>query len=96
MIYVTDKDIFTIPLKDYEQGVQDRACNWISHTGGIDSIKVEALSRDVGVAAWLYHDDVVRKSGETIRTKGSVMMTLVRHQDSWKITSTMSNDKIVK
>ena len=89
MIFVTEKDIFTIPIEDYEHGLRERICSWARHTGVINSIKVDVLGRDVGVEAWLYDDTVFLKSGETSRTKGSVLMTLVRDGEGWKITSAM-------
>jgi hypothetical protein len=90
MIYVTESSVFTVPLADYEQGLRDRVCGWTSHSGVVDSVTVDALSRDVAVAAWLYHDEVRLNSGEIRRYKGSTLMTLVRSVDGWKITSTMS------
>lgn len=93
MIYVTNSDVFTIPLSDYEQGLRDRVCSWVSHTGFVDSVTVDALSRDVAVAAWRFHDEVKLNSGEMRRYKGSTLMTLVRSEDGWKITSTMSAEE---
>ena len=90
MIYATKGNVFTIPLADYEQGLRDRVCSWTSHSGVVDSLTVDALSRNVAVAAWLYHDEAKLKTGETQRYKGSTLMTLVRSSDGWKITSTMS------
>jgi ketosteroid isomerase-like protein len=90
MIYVMKDDVFTIPLADYEQGLRDRVCSWESHAGVVDSVTVDALSRDIAVAAWTYHDEAKLKSGEIKRYKGSALMTLVRSADGWKITSTMS------
>jgi ketosteroid isomerase-like protein len=90
MIYVAKSDVFTIPLADYEQGLRDRVCTWVSHSGVVDSVTVDALSRDVAVAAWLYHDEVKLISGEIQRYRGSTLMTLVRTADGWKISSTMS------
>jgi hypothetical protein len=90
MIYVTKGGVFTVPLADYEQGLRDRVCGWVSHSGVVDSVTVDALSRDVAVAAWTYHDEAELKSGEIKRYKGSTLMTLVRSSDGWKITSTMS------
>jgi hypothetical protein len=95
MIYVVEKDIYTVTLADYEQGVRDRACKWVSHSGVVESVVVDALSRDTAVAAWLYHDEVKSKSGEIKKTRGSVLMTLIRSGNGWKITSTMSLDKKV-
>jgi ketosteroid isomerase-like protein len=93
MIYVMKDGVFTIPLADYEQGLRDRVCGWVSHSGVVDSVTVDPLSRDVAVAAWTYHDEVKLKSGEIKRYKGSTLMTLVRSADGWKITSTMSADE---
>lgn len=90
MIYVTETDVFTVPSTDYEQGLRDRVCGWTSHSGVVDSVTVDVLSRDVAVAAWLYHDEVKLNSGEIRRYRGSTLMTLVRSLDGWKITSTMS------
>ncbi len=90
MIFVTESDVFTIPLAEYEQGLRDRVCSWVNHTGVVDSVTVDALSRDVAVAAWLYHDEVKLDSGEIRRYRGSSLMTLVRSVNGWKITSTMS------
>jgi ketosteroid isomerase-like protein len=93
MIYVMKDGVFTIPLADYEQGLRDRVCGWVSHSGVVDSVTVDPLSRDVAVAAWIYHDEVKLKSGEIKRYKGSALMTLVRSSDGWKITSTMSAEE---
>jgi hypothetical protein len=93
MIYVCAKDIYTLTLADYEQGLRDRACGWVSHTGEIESVVVDVLSKDTAVAAWLYHDEVKSKSGEIKKTRGSVLMTLIRSAKGWKITSTMSMDE---
>jgi ketosteroid isomerase-like protein len=93
MIYVTNRDVFTIPLSDYEQGLRDRVCSWVSHAGVVDSVTVDVLSRDVAVAAWRFHDEVKLNSGEMRRYKGSTLMTLVRAEDGWKITSTMSAEE---
>lgn len=90
MIYVTNGDVYTVPLADYEQGLRDRVCGWVSHSGVVDSVTVDGLSRDVAVAAWTYHDEVKLKSGEIRRYKGTTLMTLVRFPEGWKITSTMS------
>ncbi len=90
MIFVNESDVFTVSLADYEQGLRDRVCDWKSHAGVVDSITVDALSRDVAVAAWRYHDEVRLDSGELQRYKGSTLMTLVRSGDGWKISSTMS------
>ena len=89
MMYVTNTEIMVVPIEDYEQGLRYRTCSWTSHSGQIDSIKVDVLSPDIGVAAWIYHDHVLLKSGETSNTKGSVLMTLVRQADAWKITSSI-------
>jgi len=91
MIYVTANDVFIVSLTDYEQGLRDRVCGWVKHTGTVDSVTVDVLSQDVAVAAWLYHDEVKLNSGETRRYKGSTLMTLIRVANGWKITSTMSN-----
>lgn len=96
MIYVVAKDIYTVSLADYEQGVRDRACKWVSHSGEVESVVVDALSRDTAVAAWLYHDEVKSKSGEIKKTRGSVLMTLIKSDKGWKITSTMSLDETIK
>ncbi len=93
MIYVMKDGFFIIPLADYEQGLRDRVCGWVSHSGVVDSVTVDPLSRDVAVAAWMYHDEVKLKSGEIKRYKGSTLMTLVRSSDGWKITSTMSAEE---
>jgi hypothetical protein len=90
MIFVTEGNVFTIPLPEYEQGLRDRVCSWRSHTGVVDSVAVDPLTPDIAVAAWLYHDEVTLNSGESRRYKGSVLMTLVRSVDGWKISSTMS------
>lgn len=96
MIYVVAKDIYTLSLADYEQGVRDRACKWVSHAGVVESVVVDALTRDTAVAAWMYHDEVTSKSGEIKKTRGSVLMTLIRSGKRWKITSTMSLDERVQ
>ncbi len=96
MIYVVDKDIYTVSLADYEQGLRDRVCNWVSHSGEIESVVVDALSKDTAVAAWLYHDEVKSKSGEIKKVRGSVLMTLIRSAKGWKITSTLSLDEKIK
>ena len=96
MIYVVAKDIYTVSLADYEQGLRDRACAWISHSGVVDSVVVDALNRNTAVAAWLYHDEVKSKTGEIKKVRGSVLMTLIRSGESWKITSTMSLDEKVQ
>jgi len=96
MIYVLAKDIYTVSLADYEQGVRDRACKWISHSGEVESVVVDVLSRENAVAAWLYHDEVKLKSGEIKKTRGSVLMTLIRTAKGWKITSTMSLDEKIR
>lgn len=96
MIYVVAKDIYTISLADYEQGVRDRACKWISHSGEVESVVVDALTKDSAVAAWLYHDEVKLKSGEIKKVRGSVLMTLIRSPKGWKITSTMSMDEKIQ
>ena len=92
MIYATANDIFTVSLSDYEQGLRERACGWVSHTGVVDSVTVDALSRDIAAAAWKYHDEVKLKSGEIKRYKGITLMTLVRSVNGWVITSTMSSE----
>lgn len=93
MIYVSKEAVFTVPLADYEQGLRERVCGWASHAGVVDSVTVDALSRDVAVAAWQYHDEVQLKSGETRHFKGSTLMTLVRSANGWKISSTMSAEE---
>ena len=93
MIFVTKGDVFRVPLADYEQGLRERVCGWVSHSGVVDSVTVDALSRDVAVAAWLYHDEVKLKSVEIKRYKGSALMTLVHSSNGWKITSTMSAEE---
>jgi len=92
MLYVLEKDVVTVSLQDYEEGVRSRACSWTSHTGGVDSVVVDALSRDIAVAAWTYHDEIQLKTGEALKTTGAVLMTLVRTADGWKITSTKSSE----
>jgi len=89
-IVVTASKVVSVPLADTEQEVRDMVCGWTSHTGTVDSVTVDVLSRDVAVAAWLYHDEVKLKTGEIKRYKGSALMTLVRSVDGWKITSTMA------
>lgn len=96
MIYVVAKDIYTVPLADYEKGLRDRACGWVSHSGEVESVVVDVLNKDTAVAAWLYHDEVKSKSGEIKKTRGSVLMTLIRSAKGWKITSTMSMDEKVQ
>ena len=96
MIYVAEHGIYTISLADYEQGVRDRVCGWVSHSGTVDSVVVDALSKDAAVAAWLYHDEFKLKSGEIKKVKGSVVMTLVRSANGWKITSTKSSEEKVQ
>jgi hypothetical protein len=90
MIYVTKSEIIAVPLAATERELRDTVCGRVSHTGIVDSIVVDALSRDIAVAAWLYHDEVKLKSGETKRSRGSALMTLIRSADGWKITSTMA------
>lgn len=92
MIYVGEKDIYTVSFADYEQGVRDRVCGWVSHSGVVESVVVDALSKDVAVAAWLFQDEFKLKSGEIKKVKGSVLMTLVKSADGWKITSTKSTE----
>lgn len=86
-IYVDDTEVFPVSLSDFEGGVRARACKWRSHVGGVDSIVVDALSHDVAMADWTYHDDIMLNTGERRRTKGAVLMTLVRSASAWKITS---------
>lgn len=90
MIFVTKSEIRSIPLTATERDLKDMVCGWDSHAGIVDSVVVDALSRDIAVAAWLYHDEVRLKSGEIKRYKGSALMTLVRSAEGWKITSTMA------
>ena len=91
-IHVDDTEVFTVSLADYESGVRARACKWRSHGGGVDSIEVDALSHDVAVAAWTYHDDIMLNTGERRQTKGAVLMTLVRSAGAWKITSSKTTE----
>ena len=95
MIYVGSNYIYTISLSEYEEGLRELVCGWVSHSGTVDSIVVEALSMDVAVAAWLYHDEYKLKSGKVEKVKGSVLMTLVRSPDGWKITATKQESVIV-
>lgn len=88
MIDVDSGGVTTISHHVYEQGLKGMICDWSSHTGIVDRIVVDALSRDVAVAAWTYRDEVKMKSGKTQQYNGSALMTLVRLEDGWKITST--------
>jgi hypothetical protein len=91
-IYVDDTEVFTVSLSDYESGVRARACKWRSHGGGVDSIVVDALSDNVAMAAWTYHDDIMLNTGQRRQTKGAVLMTLVRSASGWKITSSKTTE----
>ncbi len=93
MLYVTEQDVFTVSLADYEQGLRERVCGWVSHTGAVDSVTVDALSQDVAVAGWRYHDEVKLTSGEVRRYSGSTLMTLIRSPRGWQISSTMSTGR---
>lgn len=90
MLFATSSKIVHVPLADTEQELRDMVCGWASHTGTVDSVVVDVLSPHIAVAAWLYHDEVTLKSGETKQYKGSALMTLVHSVDGWKITSTMA------
>lgn len=89
-IVVTASKIVAVPLAQTEKEVRDMACTWTRHSGVVDSVVVDVLSRDVAVAAWLYHDEVTLKTGEIKHYKGSALMTLVRSLDGWKIAATMA------
>ena len=94
-IYVAEKDIYTITHAEYEEGVRERVCGWTSHLGVVDSIVVDPLSKDIAVAAWVYHDEIKLKSGEIKKARGSGLMTFVRSTTGWKMTSTTSAEQKV-
>jgi ketosteroid isomerase-like protein len=92
VIYVLETEVFEVSGADYEDGVRQRACNWNSHGGDVDSVKVEAMSKDAALAAWTYHDDIALKTGVRRQTNGAVLMTLVKTPQGWKITSTKASE----
>jgi ketosteroid isomerase-like protein len=92
VVYVLDAEVFDVSASDYEDGVRQRACKWSSHGGGVDSVHVEAMSKDSAFAAWTYHDDIALKNGDRRQTRGAVLMTLMRTADGWKITSTKASE----
>lgn len=92
VIYVVDTEVFDVSASDYEDGVRQRACKWNSHGGGVDSVQVEAMSKDAAFAAWTYHDDIALKTGVRRQTKGAVLMTLMKTSQGWKITSTKASE----
>ncbi len=91
-VYVDDTEIYVISLAEYEMGVRERACNWQTHGGGVDSVQVRALSPDAAMAAWTYHDDILLRTGKRRQTRGAVLMTLVKRDAAWRITSSKTTE----
>lgn len=94
MTFVLKDDIYEIPRAEYEKGVRDLACTWKSHDGVVKSVVVEALGPKSAVAAWTYRDDIVLKSGELKNSNGATLMTLVKTDAGWRITSTKTTETI--
>jgi hypothetical protein len=91
-LYVDDTELIDVSLPDYDAGVRQRACNWRSHGGGVDSVRVSAFSPSAAMVAWTYHDDIVLTTGLRRQTRGAVLMTLVKEGDAWKITSSKTTE----
>ncbi len=91
-VYVDDTELYVVSLADYEAGVRERACKWRSHGGGVDSVRVRALSAGAAMAAWTYHDDILLNTGKRRQTRGSVLMTLVKRDSVWRITASKTTE----
>jgi hypothetical protein len=91
-VYVDDTELYVVGLAEYEAGVRERACKWRSHGGGVDSVRVRALSAGAAMAAWTYHDDILLNTGERRRTRGAVLMTLVKRDSVWRITASKTTE----
>ncbi|MBK8649081.1 MAG: hypothetical protein IPN16_21585 [Gemmatimonadetes bacterium] len=93
-VYVDDTELYVVSLAEYEMGVRERACKWRSHGGGVDSIRVHAMSPDAAMAAWTYHDDILLKTDKRRQTRGAVLMTLVKRDSVWRITSSKTTEVV--
>ena len=93
-VYVDDTELYVVSLAEYEVGVRERACKWRSHGGGVDSIRVHAMSPDAAMAAWTYHDDILLKTDKRRQTRGAVLMTLVKRDSVWRITSSKTTEVV--
>lgn len=94
MMFVLKDDIYEIPWDEHEKGVRDLACTWKKHGGVVKSVIVEPFGPDAAVAAWTYRDDIILKSGESRNSNGAVLMTLLKTQSGWLITSTKTTETI--
>ena len=94
MTFVLKSDIYEIPWAEYEKGVRDLACTWKKHDGVVKSVLVEPFGPTAAVAAWTYRDDILLNSGEIRNSNGATLMTLIKTDAGWRITSTKTTETI--
>jgi hypothetical protein len=92
LTFVLESEIYEIPWAEYEKGVRDLACTWKKHDGVVKSVVVEPFGPNAAVAAWTYRDDILLNSGETRNSNGATLMTLIKTDAGWRITSTKTTE----
>lgn len=74
----------------WPDAIRQGQCEQSDERGGVDSLLVRVLSRDVATVSHIYHTSVKDKSGVPRSWQGAALRVWVRTADGWKVRVGMS------